>query len=367
MQYLHFGSGADGPATLSGTDAPTDSSCSGTSGTTSLSATNPSFADGKVILIHQTRGTGAGSWELNIIESYSAGTITTEFDLVNTYTDSGASQAQVIQLPEYASVTVTGTFTAKAWDGDVGGIIAFLCSGDVDVSGTVTATGKGFRGGTGGANAGEAGEGTAGAATTQTAANGSGGGGGGKGPDAGHIEGGHGGGGGNGDTASSGSGKNTATPGTGGSASGSADGSTLTFGGGGGAGGGSFSGADHGTNGARGGGMIFIWAGGTITVTGTMEANGDSATGNANSAGCGAGGGGGSIYLESVQGIYGTNKVTATPGTGGTSTGAFNGAGAPGANGRIVLRACNITGTTNPGANESEGDHDYCVVSSSIY
>lgn len=367
MQYIHSGSGGDGPATLSGTDAPIDSSCSGSSGGTSLAATNVSFADGKVILIHQSRGTGAGNWELNIIDSYSAGTITTAFDLVNTYTDSGASQAQVIQLPEYSSVTVTGTFTAKAWDGNVGGIIAFLSSGDITISGTVTASGKGFRGGSGSSNSAQAGEGTSGAATTQTTANGSGGGGGAKAPDSGHIEGGHGGGGGNGAAGGSGSGKNTATPGAGGSSSGSADGSTFTFGGGGGGGGGTYSGAESGTNGAPGGGLIFMWSGGTITVTGAITSDGSSATGNNNGAGCGAGGAGGGIYLESVQGIYGTNKITALAGSGGTSTGAFNGSGATGAVGRIVLRSCSLTGTTNPSANESIGDHDYCVIPASIY
>ena len=69
-QFYNFGNGSDGAATLSGTDAPVDSSCSGTSATTSLSATNGSFAANQVILIHQTRGSGVGQWEINIIQSY---------------------------------------------------------------------------------------------------------------------------------------------------------------------------------------------------------------------------------------------------------------------------------------------------------
>ena len=67
MQWLdfeRFGDGSDGNLTISTntTDTPIDSSCSGTSGTKSLSATNTSFTAGQIILIHQTRGTGVGAW-----------------------------------------------------------------------------------------------------------------------------------------------------------------------------------------------------------------------------------------------------------------------------------------------------------------
>src|SRR3990167_8995569 len=130
-QFLGFGSGGDGAATLSGTQAPVDASCSGSSGATSLSATNASFAANQLILVAQMRGTGVGGWEVNKIASYAAGTITTVLPLVNTYTDSGDSQAQVIVLPQYSSVTISGTFAVKAWDGNVGGIGCFLCNGQV--------------------------------------------------------------------------------------------------------------------------------------------------------------------------------------------------------------------------------------------
>ena len=134
-QYLApvFGTGEDGVLTISSntTDSPIDSSCSGTSGTTSLSATNASFEAGQLILIHQSRGTGVGQWELNKISSYVAGTITTVLSLSYTYTDSGASQAQVLVVKQYSGITINSgkTLTAKAWDGNIGGILAYFCSG----------------------------------------------------------------------------------------------------------------------------------------------------------------------------------------------------------------------------------------------
>src|SRR5438045_1091315 len=110
-----FGNSSDGTLSVSGstTDAPIDSACTGTSGTTSLTATNASFAASQRVLIHQTRGTGVGNWELNTIASYVAGTITTVSPLANTY----ASGAQVLVVKQHSGVTISGTLTAKAWTG----------------------------------------------------------------------------------------------------------------------------------------------------------------------------------------------------------------------------------------------------------
>ena len=129
-QFLNFGSGSNGVLTVSSptTHAPIDSSCSGSIGSTSLSATNVSFATGQFIMVHQSRGTGAGQWEINKIASYVAGTITLVHPLSYTYADSGASQSQVIVMPQYSDIAVSSTLTAKAWNGNVGGIIPLLCS-----------------------------------------------------------------------------------------------------------------------------------------------------------------------------------------------------------------------------------------------
>lgn len=366
MDLQGFGNGQDGSATLSGTDAPIDSSCSGTGGTKSLSATNASFADDRIILIHQSRGTGAGNWELNVIDSYSAGTITTLFDLVNTYTDSGASQAQVLQLKEYTDVTISGTFTGKAWDGNVGGIVAFLVTGNVDITGTLTVSGKGFRGGTGVAGTtGNQGEGTGGAGSGSTAANGNGGGGG-QGVGTG-AESSGGGGGGNGAAGEAGINNHT-TAGSSGAASGSADLSTMTFGGGGG--GSARGGTTTGTGGSGGvgGGIVAIWCGGTLTVTGSINLNGTAGTnGIPDEGGGGGGGAGGSGYFVCGIMICGTNLITAAGGAYGNPANGNSYRGGTGAVGRIAIEACDITGSTSPTANEDEGGHTWCMVPGSIY
>ena len=371
MTYQGFGNGSDGAATLSGTDAPVDSSCSGTSGTKSLSATNVSFADDKLVLIHQSKGTGVGNWEINIIDSYSAGTITTLFDLVNTYTDSGQSQAQVIQLPEYSSVTISGTLTAKAWDGNVGGIIAFLCNGETNISGTMTAAGKGYRGAASVRDAdGLQGEGYNNDAGTRSInANASGGGGGWAGDQHGGFGGGGGGGGGHATAGSGGVGAGTTgsggTAGTIGADSSSA--TKLHFGGGGGSGGEQYNQGQAGA-GSPGGGIIFVLTA-SLVVTGSVSANGSvggNSTPGISDGGGGGGGAGGYVYIQCIDATIGSNLITATGGAGGTFTGS-GGNGGAGASGFVYIAACGVTGTSNPGNSASYGGYDYCQSFISIY
>lgn len=354
-----FGNGTDGALTISGntTDAPIDSACTGTAGTNTLSATNASFAAGQKVLIHQTQGTGAGTREIGEISSYTAGTITLAEELTATYT----SGAQVLVLKQYSSVTVNSgvTWTAKAWNGTVGGILAFLCSGAIAINGTVTASAKGFRGASAvsSVNSAKQGEGTSGpAGTTGTAANGNGGGGG----SANAVASSGGGGGGNGASGPTGGTGGGLAPGSGGSSSGSADLTTATFGGGGGGGGaGQAGGSGSGTGGGGGigGGYLFM-AGTSITVhasTGTVVSAGEnggngSGTGNASGGGAGAGG---SIDLFTQTGTLNTTRITAPGGSGGakSSTGAHASAaaGGAGAAGRIhIAYATSYTGTTTP-------------------
>ena len=289
-----FGNGSDGNYSSAGnaTDAPIDSSCAGTAGATSLSATNASFATNKPILIHQTRGTGAGKWELNVIGAYVAGTITTKYPLCNTYTDSGSSQAQVIQLKQYNNFTQNSghSLTAKAWDGNVGGIIAFLARGTVTITGAITATGKGFDGGTGRTyNSGDfraqCGENYSADSTyTDKVANGGGGGG---TLGAAVDDYGAGGGGGNGTAGSAGNEQGYGYAGGGGSTSGNAGMTLASFGGGGGGGGADESGSVG--AGGDGGGIILI-IGETVSISGVITSTGNNGQGAAASAGAGAGG-----------------------------------------------------------------------------
>lgn len=288
----YFGTGADGTLTISSntTEAPIDSACSGTQGTNTLTATNASFAAGQEILIHQTRGTNAGTWQRTKISTYVAGTITTRDSLSIDYSSTGNNKAQVRVIPQYTDVTIQSgkTYTAKAWDGTVGGILCFLASGTVTIAGTITADGKGFRGGTGSDNRNKSynGEGTSGPSIQSTATNGSGGGGA-SGGDAG------GGGGGNGAAGSAG-----ASGGGGGSTSGNSSLTLMTFGGGGGGG---CETIDISTmpSGGNGGGIVAILAE-AVLLTGyiySKGSNGAVGTGSDTSVG-GGGGAGGSVLVK---------------------------------------------------------------------
>lgn len=66
-----FGNGSDGA--LSSATIPTMSakSCSGTATSTTLTADTDAspFSVGDILLLHQTRGTGAGQWEINKVDS----------------------------------------------------------------------------------------------------------------------------------------------------------------------------------------------------------------------------------------------------------------------------------------------------------
>lgn len=346
-----FGDGSNSSLTISTdtTDAPIDSACSGTAGAYSLSATNASFATGQVILIHQTQGTNAGQYEKNVISAYTAGTISLQSPLQGIYT----TGAQVLVLKQYTDVTVNSgiTWTAKAWNGTTGGILAFLASGTVTVTGTISASGKGFRGGDQGGlsnTTGYAGEGTTGASIQSSGANGNGGGAGVGSSTHTSPYAGSGAGGGNGSVGANG-GNNFNAGGTGGGTTGSTDLTTMVFGGGGGQGG-----VDSNVGGAvaggNGGGIVFI-IGATITITGNIVSNGDAGGGASADNGAGGGGAGGSVLLKAQTATLGSSLITATGGAGGNINRIGNNGGA-GGTGRIALDyLTSYTGTTSPSAN----------------
>jgi len=350
----YFGDGSDGALTISSntTEAPIDSACTGTSGTSSLSATNASFTTGQIILIHQSRGTGAGTWQKNKIQSYTAGTITLVDALNATYT----SGAQVRVLKQYTNVTINSgiTYTAKAWNGTVGGIIGFLASGTVTVTGTITASGKGFRGATqitSTDTSGKQGEGTSGAADTESSSyNGNGGGGGYWAP--GNNGTGGGGGGGNSSAGTRGQTDRSGTGGAGGIAAGSADLTTMVFGGGGGSG--ALSATGSGGAGGIGGGICWI-AGTTVTITGSVTSAGTAGNNGSIDGAGGGGGAGGSNMIKSQVATLGSSLVTAGGGSGGTSEDETAGDGGAGSTGRNHLDYyTSYTGTTSPTLNVTQ-------------
>lgn len=343
-----FGSGADGAYSSSSAPTLTTQSCSGSADSNSLTISSGAFSNGDIVLIHQSRGTGVGQWEINRIASGGGTTtLTLVKNLHYTFTDSGASQAQVIKIPQYNNVTTSGTWSGANWNGNTGGILTFASRGTFTISGNInikgniagytTPLGAGYYGSDrssgSGDYKGQQGEGASGArGTVSTSANGNGGGGGNtSSPNRG------GGGGGNGAAG-------TTSGGTGGSADGSADLSDMVFGGGGGSGGGQNT--SYGGAGGCGGGIMLIYANdiqtsGTTTLSGYA---GDAASGD--TFGGGGGGAGGSCLLVCKTATLGTNKFVSAGGTGGTGG---EGNGGAGAVGRIAVHhSGTISGTTSP-------------------
>ena len=357
-----FLDGSDGALTIAAdtTEAPIDSACSGTSGTYILTATNVSFAAGQAIMIHQTQGTGAGTVQHTTISSYTAGTITTA-DLLNYSYSTGA---QVRVMKRYTNVTINSgkTYTAKAWNGTTGGILAFYANGTVTVTGSISARGKGFRGGNGDYNPGLSyayqGEGSIAVGTKTYVANTIGGGGGGSGTNGGAP-------GGGGSHATSGTNGyispqwdgrtgNAVNRGQGATtAVGTTDLTTISFGGGGGGGGCDDSqGATFATlnRGGAGGGILAIFAN-VLTNNGTIISDGEGGFSDGYEAqnfhgASGAGGAGGSIILKSNVATLGTGTVTSNGGGGSYD---YYGSAGAGGSGRIHLSyATSYTGTTTP-------------------
>ena len=351
-----FGAGSDGAYSSATIPAMTVKSSSGASGQKNLTIAAGAFTNGDILLVHQSRGTGVGQWEVNKVASGGGTTTLVMTENLNyTYTDSGASQAQVLKIFQYTDVTVqSGTWAVTGWDGNINGILAFAANGTVTVTGSVNSNGDGFVLGAGvEAATGYQGEGTSGTGTQATAANGSGGGGGTSSEGGGQCSNG-GGGGGNGAAGTSGvvSGGG-GTAGVGGGTSGAADLTTLTLGGGGGGGGRGPGVSGNAGDGGDGGGAVFIFAN-VITVDGSIYTNGAAGGDGTDEGSGGGGGGGGSVLIQAKTATLGTNKITASAGGGGGS--GFNGGdGGAGGAGRIAIHyGSSTSGTTNPTITETE-------------
>lgn len=353
-QWLNWGDGSDGsPNAISGT-INTYATCTGTAGQTSLT-TALSASAGDQILIHQSQGTGAGTWEICKVVSDAGATLNLATALANSY----STGAQAVLIPQYTGGTISGAVTGTAWNGAIGGIIALLSNGDLTVSGSLKvngvagteslsavagASGGGFRGGDSRhANAPQQaiqGEGYTGYGSGSTSANGNGGGG-------GYMQnntmGSGGGGGSNGNYGVSGTYEGAGgVAGTRGGLSGNAELTSMVFGGGGGGGCKDGNGSESSSSGSSGGGIIIIIAK-NITISGTIEVIGGvqkKARWNESSGGAGAGG---SILIKTQIAILGTNKLV---GSGGAST-----AGGYGAGGAGRIRCdyfTSVSGSTTP-------------------
>jgi hypothetical protein len=261
-----------------------------------------------------------------------------------------AGATQLVTVPEYTTVAIgaDAAIVAQPWDGEVGGILAFLVAGSLDVAGVVSASGAGYRGGiavpTGDeslgscvgldelAPGGEAkGEGLLlGRYGPDTTGRGNlaNGGGGGSCHNNGAAGGGHQGAGGAGGIVDYED--PTQPPALGGAATQASSIARLSMGGGGGAGE-----CHHGTaaDGGRGGGVILLGAQ-RIGGLGIIEANGIAApSAGTNGDGGGGGGAGGAIYIRSDE-IAGCKSVSVGGGAGADSEAGASGGG--GGGGRIV-------------------------------
>jgi hypothetical protein len=346
-------------------------SINGARGATTVTVSNlvGAFSAGALVLLHQTQDASgaAGQYEFRRVASMVGTTVTFDAPLVNAYAtrDAPFARAQMVRVQEARNVLVPAgtTLTARAWNGNTGGILALVASGTVTVQGTVTMDARGFRGRghacTYRCGRGFQGEGLVGLGGVEIAANGNGGGGGGRGQDdasgggGGHASAGINGGNGSGGACAE------ARPIPGGRAGALAGVADLSgaffFGGAGGEGGADEDGGFPGAGGAGGGAIVIRST--AITVSGVLSANGGSGNPGNQAAcggtGCGMGGGGGgaggSVRLQAITTVaFGTNLVRVNAGLGAGAT-CGTASGGAGSVGRIGVNAPMITGTTAPG------------------
>ncbi|MCW3078500.1 MAG: hypothetical protein JWO32_3109 [Bacteroidetes bacterium] len=89
----------------------------------------------------------AGNNEYAQIASINSNIISIDCPLKYTYLSSG--KAQVVRVPRYLSLTVTGTITCPPWNGSTGGVVAIEVLGNttINAAGRIDVSGLGFRGG----------------------------------------------------------------------------------------------------------------------------------------------------------------------------------------------------------------------------
>lgn len=104
---------------------------------------------GRYEFVRATSNVGSGGGTVSVVSGSGGG-------LANSYvhTDPSASgykrSFQVIRVPQYRDATVSGTVTAMAWNGSTGGVVVIDVARRLTFAGgTISASGRGFRGGAG--------------------------------------------------------------------------------------------------------------------------------------------------------------------------------------------------------------------------
>ena len=59
-----------------------------------------------------------------------------------------SGKVQVIRIPRFENLTISGTMTTQAWNGSIGGVLAVEVNNDLIINGTMEASELGFRGAT---------------------------------------------------------------------------------------------------------------------------------------------------------------------------------------------------------------------------
>ena len=327
-----------------------------------LDATSVGLAANDLILITSIRGntsnyTDVGKYEFAYVDSISTNTITLKTALVNNYVETNGIIVQ--RVPKYFNVYVDGTLTTNPYDGlttssivngkYVSGIVAISCKNvlQVNASGSITATGLGYRGGSAVSYTGVNGRGesyggdsfrTTNAPSTASFLGGGGG--------ANHISGQFSGGGGGasyGTAGEAGFGDSSPAFGQPGSTYGTNTLTTMYLGSGGGGG------SESGGPGAAGGGIVTLLCR-TLTNSGSITSGGLQGGPGTNAPDGGGGGSGGSVYIRAGTAAIGTCTATGGPRSAG-STGGGGSAGGYAGGGRVaVYYKTSISGSVPTGS-----------------
>jgi hypothetical protein len=120
------------------------------------------FAEGDRILIIQMKGAKidtadspnfgtildygfSGSYEIARIKTIKGLFFTLESRMVSPFDVKGA--VQIVRIPQYNNVNITGAVNARKWDGNVGGVVILEATGNVNLAADIDVSGQGFRGG----------------------------------------------------------------------------------------------------------------------------------------------------------------------------------------------------------------------------
>ena len=372
--YVDAGDGADGAVTISANkNINTDIIATGRSTyadgiryavsaigtntiTTSATANGIAAAD-EVLLVNLqgdvTNNGNVGNYEFLEVQSVSGTLITLASNLTKTYGVGGnanltGQKIMVQRVPNYTSVTVNGgiTLSASAFDGSIGGVLAFRASSTVTNNGYISAAQTGYRGGVTTTSGPETVSGRvtpSGGASGNTAATGA------CSTDATGAAG--------GDTGGAGGSGAGGTGGTGGSGLGGGGGGVSyqsQAGGTGGKGGGGGAGTTCWHNGGGGGGASAYSAISTTMNSTTLK------LGPGSSQGAGGGGGGATAPSDTSTGGGQGGQAIGTGGSGGTGgnpgTAGANGASGQAGGGIIFISATSIANNTTGGITAAGGN-----------